>query len=317
MKIAILLSTYNGEQFIKKQLDSIFNQKDVEFELFIRDDCSTDETVSIINEYKNMYNDKIHFVIGKRNIGALRSYEWLIRKAPDGYDYYSFADQDDIWYEDKLSAAINKLRTFNSERPNLYICNQNCVDKDCNFMYKRFPDEFIQPCIMDTILNNQYSGCTMVLNNSLMKNVKLTYRVSGKSLRDLYDVWVLTVAQATGNVFFDKEPYIDFRRHDGNVTQASFGKNLQLNDVIKRFKKMFKTVYNYSYYKGYTSFRAQLLIKCFEQKMDPKDVVLVKELATYNDSLFRWIRTVTINPLWEYYQPPKIITWIRFLVNIY
>ena len=80
---------------------------------------------------------------------------------------------------------------------------------------------------------------------------------------------------------------------------------------------MFKTVYNYSYYKGYTSFRAQLLIKCFEQKMDPKDVVLVKELATYNDSLFRWIRTVTVNPLWEYYQPPKIITWIRFLVNIY
>jgi hypothetical protein len=100
------------------------------------------------------------------------------------------------------------------------------------------------------MLNNQYSGCTMVMNSSLMNNVKKTYKTAGKSLRDIYDVWVLAVAQASGNVIFDKKTYIDFRRHSGNVTQASFGKNLQLSDAIKRFKKMFVTVQNFSYYKG-------------------------------------------------------------------
>lgn len=318
MKIAILLSTYNGEQFIREQLDSIFNQKDVEFELFIRDDCSTDDTVKILKEYKKLHKDTIHLVVGDKNMGALRSYEWLIRKAPEGYDYYSFADQDDIWYEDKLYSAISKLVDLDDKDANLYICNQNCIDKDGNFLYKRFPDEFIQPCIMDTLLNNQYSGCTMVMNKALIDNLKMTYKKAGKSLRVIYDVWVLAVAQASGNVIFDRIPHIDFRRHEGNVTQASFGKNLKLSDVKKRFFNMFKTMKNYSYYKGYTAYRAKLLLDCFGDSMDQNEEFnCVKELATYNDSAFRWLRTIILNPLWKYYQPPKLISWIRFFVKIY
>ncbi len=318
MRIAILMSTYNGELYLKEQLDSIFNQTNDEFELFIRDDGSSDNTLSILRDYKSKYNEKIHLVTGNINLGAIRSYEWLINKVPNDFDYYAFADQDDIWYKEKLSVATNILESGDKNIPQLYICNQNCVNENGDFLYKRFPDEFIQPSIMNTMLNNQYSGCTMVFNSALLNRIRMTYKKSGKSLRVIYDVWVLAIAQVVGKVYFDKTPYLDFRRHSRNVTQASFGKNLKLSDVKKRFFNMFKTMKNYSYYKGYTAYRAKLLLDCFGDIIEQdEEKERLNDLATYNDSIGRWLRTIIINPLWKYYQPPKLISWLRFFVRIY
>lgn len=317
MKIAILMSTYNGEQFLSEQLDSIFNQTDVDFDLYIRDDKSSDRTVDVIKSYNENHEGVINLVCGKKNIGAIRSFEWLINKVPIKYDFYAFADQDDIWYPDKLISAVNMFDMESKETPQLYVCNQNCVDGNKCFLYKRFPDYFLQDSIMDTMLNNQYSGCTMVLNNSLMNAVRMTYKEAGKSLRVIYDVWIMSVAQACGKVYYDNTPHMDFRRHEGNVTQASFGKNLQFSDVKKRFFNMFKTLKNYSYYKGYTSYRAKLLLKCFEDEMNNDEISKVSQLASYRDSVMNWLRMVLVNPLWKYYQPPKIITWLRFFVRIY
>lgn len=94
-KVAVLLSTYNGSKYIKEQIDSILSQEGVNIDIYIRDDESTDETVNIIYEYKS---NNIFLTEGK-NIGVGNSFMELLYSVPEIYDYYAFADQDDIWSE--------------------------------------------------------------------------------------------------------------------------------------------------------------------------------------------------------------------------
>ena len=316
-KIAIMMSTYNGERYLEEQLDTIFKQKGIEFDLYIRDDGSTDSTINIIKKYKDKYNDQIHMVCGK-NIGVIRSFEWLIGKVPNTYDYYSFADQDDIWYDDKLISAVELLSDLPTETPGICICNQNCVKADGSFMYKRLPEEFLRPCLIPTMLDgNLYSGCTMVINNQLMNRIKYSYKIAGKSLRVIYDIWILFVAQAIGKVIYDPQVHMDYRRHEGNVTREAFGDKISMIDIIKRLKNIFVTLKKFTYFKGYTSYRARLLLHCFKKDMSKEDIKLVSYLGYYNKTFFSWLKTIVFNPLAEYYQSPKFLTWLKFFISIY
>ena len=106
MKILILLSTYNGQQYLPELLDSVENQTGVEKEIIVRDDGSQDQTLNILQKYKKQYeNIEIH---SSTNIGACKSFLSLIQlaKEKDNYDYAAFCDQDDVWLPQKLSAAI-------------------------------------------------------------------------------------------------------------------------------------------------------------------------------------------------------------------
>ena len=121
-KVAVLLSTYNGSKYIKEQIDSILSQEGVNIDIYIRDDGSTDETVNIIYEYKS---NNIFLTEGK-NIGVGNSFMELLYSVPEIYDYYAFADQDDIWSEKKTRIAIEVLQ---KNKKHLYASNQELIDK--------------------------------------------------------------------------------------------------------------------------------------------------------------------------------------------
>ena len=89
-KVQVLLSTYNGEKYLKEQLDSIIAQKGVDVHILARDDGSKDDTIKILEGYENID------IIKGSNIGVCKSFFELINKSGE-YDYYSFADQDDVW----------------------------------------------------------------------------------------------------------------------------------------------------------------------------------------------------------------------------
>ena len=112
-KVQVLLSTYNGEKYIREQLDSILTQKDIEVSILIRDDGSTDSTVDIIHEYCSNNSD-IKLIKGS-NMGACKSFFELFKEADMGYDYYALADQDDYWYADKLTVACNMLAKIDNK----------------------------------------------------------------------------------------------------------------------------------------------------------------------------------------------------------
>ena len=98
-KVDILLATYNGEKYIREQIDSILNQTYKEFRLLISDDGSTDGTRDILNEYKAK-DDRIEIFMQEENLGVVKNFEFLLKKVEA--KYYMFSDQDDIWKDEKI-----------------------------------------------------------------------------------------------------------------------------------------------------------------------------------------------------------------------
>ena len=101
MKINIVMSTYNGEQFLAEQIDSIQQQTFKDWQLLIRDDGSSDQTPEIIKSFVAQ-DPRIVFINehDRENFGVIKNFFTLIKH--DKADYYFFSDQDDVWLEDKL-----------------------------------------------------------------------------------------------------------------------------------------------------------------------------------------------------------------------
>jgi glycosyltransferase involved in cell wall biosynthesis len=117
-KVLVLMSTYNGERFLREQLDSILSQQDVEISLLVRDDGSKDNTCQILSDYASKHQN----VIWKsfENVGFVKSFSALIRMANTSdidADFYAFADQDDIWMSNKLATACTVLATKDNSKP--------------------------------------------------------------------------------------------------------------------------------------------------------------------------------------------------------
>lgn len=210
-KVLILMSTYNGEAYIKEQIDSILKQRDVHVRLLVRDDGSRDRTLTILEAYHQ--EGKLDWYQGG-NLRSAYSFWDLIEKAPC-CDYYAFADQDDVWYEDKMITAIEKLIQHQA-LPALYFCrkrlvNQDLISIDCE-------DELVTHLGLGTnLLHCHAAGCTMVFNQALMKLLK-QYK---PDVMSMHDSWILRVASACGVVVYDPTVHMDYRQHSNNVVGAN------------------------------------------------------------------------------------------------
>ncbi len=218
-KVSVLMSTYNGERYIREQLDSILAQKEVEIFLLIRDDGSTDGTKQILNEYMNYYsNVQAYF---RKNIGVGRSFFSLLKNAPDA-DFYAFSDQDDVWLEDKLARAAEMLSGKSGrESAILYASNQIVVDKEKKITGKRYiqdPDY----SFYKTLSRNVLSGCTMVMNKRMREEIMDHSHCPSSNILEtrMHDTWCMIVAHIVGQVVYDREGRILYRQHDNNVVGA-------------------------------------------------------------------------------------------------
>lgn len=217
-KVVVMMSTYNGEKYIKDQIESILNQKGVDIELVMRDDGSTDKTLDIINDY---LSDSRCSLLKGHNIGAAMSFMELLFCAPKA-DFYSFSDQDDIWKTDKLLIATNKIGSYDC--PMLYHGLAGRVDENLNPLpninYKP-KNEF------SAALLTSATGCTMVFNQQLMDLLRL-YKPSYVSM---HDAWVYRVCYALGGkVVYDNNSHILYRQHGNNVS----GGNMNFRKKIKK-----------------------------------------------------------------------------------
>lgn len=231
MRVAVLMSTYNGEKYLGEQIDSLLRQTDVELDIYIRDDGSTDRTPDILNEYaKNNYN--IH-VTAEKNIGLGNSFMSLVFNVPADFDYYAFSDQDDIWLENKLIKAIELIKE--NDTPTLYCSNQRLVDASVREYGVRF-DELPDLSTEKILAQNKATGCTMVWNKALQEILR-TKRPSEQLLKNrIHDVWVAMVASLCGEIIYDETGYILYRQHENNVVGAKDSTGL---DVLKwKIKKL-------------------------------------------------------------------------------
>lgn len=207
-KICVLMSTYNGSKYIKEQLDSILNQEKVNIELLIRDDGSTDKTLEILEEYSKKYKNLKYY--SGSNLKTARSFMDLLSRA-DGYQYYSFADQDDVWDLDKLHIGISYLK----DDYHLYGCSKRIVDENLKILDRA--DENVYSLELGaTILRGRVSGCTMVFDRYL-RNEIIKYN---PKVVTMHDSWILRIASCLGKIYYDKDPHINYRQHTQNVVGA-------------------------------------------------------------------------------------------------
>ncbi|MBT8146888.1 MAG: glycosyltransferase, partial [Gammaproteobacteria bacterium] len=132
-KLHILLSTYNGESYLEELLESVLGQSYPSIRLHIRDDGSTDSTVSILQRYQ-AEDERISVELGS-NIGIQASCYGLREGVVDSTGYFAFCDQDDIWDPKKLEVAMDKIQA--SKRPDaaLYFSRLSCVDSRNQYLY--------------------------------------------------------------------------------------------------------------------------------------------------------------------------------------
>lgn len=227
-KVEVLMSTYNGERFLKEQIDSILNQEDVEISLMIRDDGSTDGTINIINEIVKQ-NSNVSMYRGE-NLGPARSFMDLIYNSNEA-DYYAFADQDDVWDSKKIISAINKMNGKENE-PSLYISALQVVDENLNEIeFRKVQGNF---CLEGEMVKNFATGCTQVFDNSL-RNLLKKYK---PEFIIMHDSWITRVCYAVGgNVIIDENSYIKYRQHEKNLIGY---RDAKLKKIKKQYKIAFK-----------------------------------------------------------------------------
>lgn len=211
-KVAILLSAYNGAKYIREQVESILNQTYKEITLYVRDDCSTDETLSILKEYEGC---GVIVMEGKENLGYPEGFYELLRNVTDA-DYYGFSDQDDVWMPDKISRAVEKLEENKEEVPAIFLANYDICDEELN-VFKKSPSLPYTPGFRHSIFSCLSLGFTMVLNQQAKEMI--TYQRSSTVVTK--DDWIGMLCSAFGKVYFDEKSCALHRRTPEAFTDDS------------------------------------------------------------------------------------------------
>jgi len=212
-KIAVLLSSYNGAQFIREQIESILRQVGVDLHLYIRDDGSSDNTTAILMEYEANWPN-ISVKTGQ-NIGVFKSFMTLLQMTGNDYDFFAFADQDDIWKDEKLITAANQLRSVPGENPAMYYGRLEFTDEYLKILgFSQIPEI---NGFRNALVQNQATGCTIVINRYARELV--ISNIPDWAL--MHDWWCYLVISAFGDVIYDEIPMISYRKHGKNVTPAT------------------------------------------------------------------------------------------------
>ena len=213
--ILVLMGTYNGQKYVISQIDSILNQKNVDVKLLIRDDGSKDNTVKIINE--NYSNDpRIELIEGK-NIGCVNCFNILVKEASkkQGFDYFAFSDQDNIWDDTKLISGIELLESTkksHANSPRVYFCNLMIADCNANPIRPLFKTN-IGLKKYNMLVTSKAAGCTIVFN----KEMAQVYSEHPAQYPSFHDYWMVLIATFFGDIYFDKKCHIFYRQHSNNA----------------------------------------------------------------------------------------------------
>ena len=201
---SICIATYNGEKYIKQQLLSILSQINIDDEIIISDDDSTDNTIEIIKSLKDKRIKIIH--------GGFHHFKWNFANALQHAkgEYIFLSDQDDIWVEGKYQTCLNKLKNID------LIChNSSVVDENLNTIIPSFFDYYHSgKGIIKNSIKNTYFGACMAFNRKVLD----TALPLPKTMEIGHDIWLGLIAESIGSVEFIQTPYLLYRRHNTALT---------------------------------------------------------------------------------------------------
>lgn len=226
--IDILMATYNGEQYIEQQLDSIIKQDDTNWRLLVRDDCSQDNTRKIIQRYQIRYPEKIILIPSTEPSGsAMNNFFKLLDYAEN--EYIMFADQDDVWKPDKIALTLRKMyemeAQYGKETPLLVHTDLCVVDEALHTInpsiFAMQDMDYRRDKLSNLLVTNIVTGCTMLFNQSLLKLLDEKPKTAV-----MHDMWIALVAAAFGKIGFVNKASILYRQHGTNANGAKNVKTL-------------------------------------------------------------------------------------------
>ena len=260
--ISVLLSVFGNSPYLPDFLSSLKNQTCGNFQLVYRQDGEGDVDDTLFN-----FNDSVHLT-NSEHFGVVKSYNQLIAKAPDS-DYYMFADQDDIWYQDKIEVSRNAIQQaediFGANTPILIHSDLRVVDSNLKTISTSFVRyQSLKPCkndLKDLIIQNNATGCTMIFNRAL------------RNIADIpedaicHDWYMALIAAAFGKIIFLDCPLIDYRQHSCNFYGAMPRKKL----MEKFFQRK-----NLHYRIRLTQKQARLFALQFEKQLSEEQLCILK-----------------------------------------
>lgn len=221
--ISVCITTYNGEKYIEEQLESILKQLKNNDEVVISDDGSSDKTIQLI---KGFQDSRIKLFINSfKNI--ILNFEFVLNKATGNIIFLS--DQDDIWYDNKVSEVVKILRNYDLVYTNASVFKDT---KEDGFLFNKRK----RNGLLSNFIKNYCLGATMAFKSSFLK-----YSLPFPKNIEMHDMWIYFISEFYGKTYYYKEPLIYYRRHGSNASNAS---EKTKNSVFRIFRIRLTLVMN-------------------------------------------------------------------------
>ncbi len=286
--IVILLSTYNGSNYLNQQLDSLLSQANTNFQIIARDDGSTDDTLQILKSYN------INVIPSTLNLGACASFAALLDYAVSKTDahYFMFCDQDDVWESNKIEKSLKAMIREESTHPYtpvLIHTDLQVVDDNLETIHESFMQfqniDYKYNALNNLLIQNTVTGCTVMINRKL---AEASLPIPNNAT--MHDWWLGLVASQFGRIVFTTGFTIKYRQHSSNTIGASgFISMSALYKLYKIFRK--KGLYLESMGANIKQAREFLdMYRCF---LDNDTIQMLEDLVSMEDQSF-WQRRMIL-----------------------
>ena len=204
--ISVCIPTYNGEKFLKPQVDSVLSQLSQDDEIIVSDDGSSDNTIEILESYK----DRRIKIFKNSRKGVISNIENALQQSIG--EYIFLCDQDDVWVENKVSIIMKAIVESDLVISDCYVTDQNL-----NIIYESFyKQNNSKNNKWLALLKNHYLGCCMAFKRKVL-DAALPFPAK----IPMHDIWIGNVAAFKFQVMFIPDKLIYYRRHGNNASTAS------------------------------------------------------------------------------------------------
>lgn len=271
MKVNILMSTYNGQQFLAEQIRSIQDQTYTDWTLLVRDDGSSDKTREILQDFASQ-DSRIRLIDVEetKNLGVIKSFHRLVHY--EQADYYFFSDQDDVWLPDKLAISLQEAQSYKTDQPLMVYMDLTVVDQDLQVMTEsmiRSQSHHANTQLVQELTENTVTGGVSMINHSLASLWTKTEDII------MHDWYLALLASAFGQlVFIDKAGEL-YRQHADNVLGA--------RTLSKRLKKWIRPHVLFRVYWDLIKSSQKQASLLLELPLSPSDRELVEAFVSILD----------------------------------
>lgn len=274
-KVCVLMSTYNGSDYIEIQIRSIMEQKGIETFLLIRDDGSSDNTMDIIHKLSDEYKNRIEVEKGD-NVGFIKSFSALVnlaQKKYHQYDLFAFVDQDDEWLSDNLERRCSRFQNMNMNIPCMVSSNSCYVDannEDLGLFHTNNPYYTRYNVLIETT----EQGCSMLFNRCALE----IYSDNNPS-HCWHDRWMFYICYYMGAFEYIHAPLFKYRIHGKNALgEIKSPKNLlyRIADNLKSLNSNTKEHVHIQFVREF--------LDTFRNNLTHKDIVNMEHYINYRNN---------------------------------